>query len=404
MYDFEDEAKKVIDLRDTLVKHAEDAKLLTMDAADLPPALAQFQQRYKRFVIERRLQRDRDTTRDKLQMAKHGRFDLLNDEFLSEKAKDEDNDKLRAAFDLSGVQSKLVLQVEAAGGGNVVTPSAAMTNVSGPSTCTTGVTDASSATPAATSDVRSGNAASAPAPPATSSFTQADQPMYGDDDCMIVREATATKVISLPSSPTPSPKAPTTQSPQQQPQYSDHAPDGEVREQDDLDDQDDPEEDGDVPPKKKRLSKKQREKRKQLQQQQFMLQYQLRQQLMGQMNPSLYDPNNPSQPPLPKQPQPPAPGEPQTQASQGQNIGQQQFPFTFPPFNPAYKFNMPGMPPMPPMPPGMPPMPFWPSNFSPPPQPQPQPQPQQQPQQQQQRQRKTPDPNDVYGQPSYTDN
>lgn len=398
MYDFEEEAKKVIGLRDTLVKHAEDAKLLTMDAADLPPSLAQFQQRYKRFVIEKRLQKDRDTTRDKLQMAKHGRFDLLSDDFLSDKAEEEDNDKLRAAFDLTGVQSKLVLQVEAVGGGNVITPSSAMTSV--PSTSTVTNDPSNDATAAS---VGAGYASSsAPVPPpvvATSSFTQADQPMYGDDDCMIIREAPATKVISLPSSPTPSPVAPagTTQSPQQQPQYSDHAPDGELKEEDDQDDQDDQEEDGDTPPKKKRLSKKQREKRKQLQQQQLMLQHQLRQQLMGQMNTSPHDPNH--APPLPKQPQPPAPTHPQ-QAMQAQTAGQQQYPLSLPPFNPGYNFNMPGMPPMPLMPPGMPPN-FWPNNFSPPPQPQ---QPPQQHQQNRQRQKKTPDPNDVYGQPSYTDN
>lgn len=398
MYDFEDEAKKVIDLRDTLVRHAEDAKLLTMDAADLPPTLAQFQQRYKRFVIEKRLQKDRDTTRDKLQMAKHGRFDLLSDEFLSEKAEEEDNDKLRTAFDLSGVQSKLVLQVEAVGGGNVVTPSSAMTSV--PTTSTVAndpVTETSAATIAATTATSS---AQVPSPVvATSSFTQADQPMYGDDDCMIIREAPATNIISLPSSPTPSPVAPTTQLPQQQPQYSDHAPDGELKEGDDQDDQDDQEEDGDTPPKKKRLSKKQRERRKQLQQQQLMLQHQLRQQLMGQMNASSLDPNQ-LQPPLPKQPQPPAPTQAQ-QATQAPAAGHQQHPLSFPPFNSGYNFNVPGMPPMPPMPPGMPG--FWPNNFSPPPQPQQPPQ-SQPPQQQKQRQKKTPDPNEVYGQPSYTDN
>ncbi|KAG5365796.1 hypothetical protein CJU89_0188 [Yarrowia sp. B02] len=242
MYDFEEEAKKVIGLRDTLVKHADDAKLLTMDAADLPPSLAQFQQRYKRFVIEKRLQKDRDTARDKLQLAKHGRYDLLSDEFLSEKAEEEDNEKLRAAFDLTGVESKLVLQVEASGG-NVTAPSAAMTTGQA-----AGSQEPSSA-PAAKSEIDT----STPAPPiavATSSFTQADQPMYGDDDCMIIREAPATKTISLPSSPTPSPvPAATIQSPQQQPQYSDHAPDGEAREDEDEDE----EEDEDAPPKKKRL-------------------------------------------------------------------------------------------------------------------------------------------------------
>lgn len=357
MYDFDSEAKKVIDLRDTLVKHADEAKLLSIDAASLQPSLAQFQQRYKRFVIEKRLQKDRDTTRDQQQLAKHGRLDLLSDEYLEERAEEEDNDKLRAAFDLSGVESKVILQVDAVGGGNVQAPTSAM-NVSSTTT-----------TPVPTS---TGTNTSTPVP-ATSSFTQADQPMYGDDDCMIIREAPVAKVISLPSSPSPSPVA-TTQSPQQVPQYSDHAPDGEVE---------DDEEDDDMPPKKKRLSKKQREKRKLQQQQQLMLQYQLRQQLMGQVNTPL-DPS--MQPPLPNQPAPPAPG---TQ--------QPPYPFPFPPFAPNYNFNMPPMPPvmppvMPPMPPGMPPMPFWPQGTTfPPPQPK----------------KNTPDPNDsneVYGQPSYTDN
>ncbi|KAG5365497.1 hypothetical protein CJU90_4580 [Yarrowia sp. C11] len=383
MYDFEEEAKKVIGLRDTLVKHAECAKLLTMDVADLPPSLAQFQQRYKRYVIEKRLQKDRDTSREKMQMAKHGRYDLLSDDFLREKDAEEDNDKLRAAFDLSGVQSKLVLQVEASGG-NVSTPTSAMIPGGG-SGGGTQIDSGSNATNTSVGD-----------PTIPTSFTQADQPMYGDDDCMIVKETPVNKVISVPSSPKRSPK-PATQSPQQQPQYSDTAPDGEMKDEEDQEDPEDQDEDGDAPPKKKRLSKKQREKRKQLQQQQLMLQYQLRQQLMGQMNPSSYDPNNPAQPPLPKQPQPPAPGQTQTAAAPGQ------YPFPFPPFTPGYNFNMPGMPPlpgmppMPPLPPGMPPMPFWPNNFPPPPQPQ-------QQQQQQQRPAKTPDPNDVYGQPSYTDN
>jgi hypothetical protein len=77
MYDYESEASKVIELRDSFIRQAEDADVLTVGIDTLDSQLQGLARRYRRFVIEKEINQRREDLKHKANWRHDGKLHLL---------------------------------------------------------------------------------------------------------------------------------------------------------------------------------------------------------------------------------------------------------------------------------------------------------------------------------------
>ncbi|CAN6606703.1 hypothetical protein TRVA0_003S01860 [Trichomonascus vanleenenianus] len=107
-YDYMAEVLKVISLRDRLLELSDKA-ILGDENTEVPEDLKQFQQRYQRLVMEKKINRKRDKERFKAAYWHDGKFHLLSPEELRED--EEYNHQLSEALNLDGLDQSVVAPV-----------------------------------------------------------------------------------------------------------------------------------------------------------------------------------------------------------------------------------------------------------------------------------------------------
>ncbi|KAA8900849.1 hypothetical protein TRICI_006134 [Trichomonascus ciferrii] len=84
MYDYESEASKVIGLRDSLLKQAENADVLNVGIDSLDSQLQGLARRYRRFVIEKEINQRREDLKHRANWRHDGKLHLLEPDEIEE--------------------------------------------------------------------------------------------------------------------------------------------------------------------------------------------------------------------------------------------------------------------------------------------------------------------------------